>query len=208
MHAVEPTPREYRVEIVDRRHPERPALEQQIAARYRRAFDARLHYFMPQLVPLWDSHQQLLALAGFQGAAQGALFLEQYLDAPIQALLSMRNETTVAREDIVEIGQLAAFQPGVAPVHFVALARLLAASGFRWASFTATGPLHLMLKRLGLRPMRLAFADARRVADPTSWGSYYDTQPRVLAIPVQEGLARLRPIESQIHIPALLRGCP
>jgi len=56
------------------------------------------------------------------------------------------------------------------------------AAGFEWAFFTATAPLKALLERLGLPLMPLATADRARVANPESWGTYYELSPSVYAV--------------------------
>jgi hypothetical protein len=56
------------------------------------------------------------------------------------------------------------------------------AAGFEWAFFTATLPLKALLERLDLPLVPLADAERSRVANPDSWGTYYELAPRVYAV--------------------------
>jgi hypothetical protein len=57
-----------------------------------------------------------------------------------------------------------------------------ASSGFEWSFFTLTRRLSVLLDRLGLELVLLGDADAARVEDPQSWGTYYRQNPRVYAV--------------------------
>jgi tetratricopeptide (TPR) repeat protein len=66
---------------------QRAALEGFIAARFQRAYGARLTHFLPHLLGLRDGAGEWQAAVGYADAAAGPLFLEQYLDAPVEELL-------------------------------------------------------------------------------------------------------------------------
>ena len=56
------------------------------------------------------------AVVGLRPAMQGALFLEQYLDAPACQMIAARSGVPVRREQVIEVGNLAALAPGGALV--------------------------------------------------------------------------------------------
>jgi hypothetical protein len=53
--------------------------------------------------------------------------------------------------------------------------------GYDWTFFTATSRLEKLLRRMRLPLLNLGAASADRVPSPEIWGSYYETDPRVLA---------------------------
>ena len=58
--------------------------------------------------------------------------------------------------------------------------------------FTATQELIGILTKLGLPMLALAKADPARLGDDAAaWGTYYDTQPIVVAGRIQLGLDRM-----------------
>ena len=83
-------------------------------------------------------------------------------------------------------------------LHFYLIAEMLVNLGFEWCIFTATDPLHAMMARLGLEPHIIAQAAQNKVPYAKStWGSYYEHQPRVLAGNLQKGLERLRLVQER-----------
>lgn len=148
---------------------------------YEARFGTRLPAVMPELCALLEPDGGPLAVAGFRGAAQETLFLEQYLDAPIEAAISAATGEVVRREAIWEVGNLATRCPGAAR-HFVNIAaNELAARGAAWAAFTGTRRVLAVFRRLGIPVIRLADANPNRVADgAAAWGDYYKHSPQVV----------------------------
>lgn len=181
-----------RVEIVEH-GATRPGIEQFIRADFRRVYGADVHHFLPRLMGLRDEHGTLLAALGCRFARRERLFLEQYIDVPIQTLLATRSGAPVRRPGIVEVGNLAVSSPGGARWLIVALTAYLAGAGYEWAVFTAVPALANSFVRLGVALTPLATADIERLppAERSSWGSYYDTCPTVMAASVAQSYAAL-----------------
>jgi hypothetical protein len=79
------------------------------------------------------------ARLGMRPAASAPeLFLEQYLDRPVEQEIAARANCPVGRDGIVEICNLAADQRGASRHLFVLLTAVLAAASYRWIVFTAT----------------------------------------------------------------------
>ena len=180
------------LEIVDHHHALWPEVTQQITRRYQQAFDARLCSFMPAFMALMMDNE-IKSLCGFRMAHNEPLFLEQYLDEQADVLLSHTFNTHIQRTQLIEFGQLASFTNGISPLHFLLMTETLVELGFEWCIFTATDPLHALMRRLGLRPLVIAEADPSRIPQAgTIWGTYYQHQPRILAGNLQQGLTLLR----------------
>ncbi|HSC97096.1 MAG TPA: thermostable hemolysin [Burkholderiales bacterium] len=170
-------------------HPARATFEHFIAARFGRAYGAHVTHFLPHLLGVRDGLARWQAAAGYAAAGVQALFLEQYLDGPIEFTLAATLGRPVARAGIVEVGNLAAISAGMARALIPLLARHLHRLGYRWVAFTATRALRNTFYRLGLRPLRLTRADPARLADGgSSWGTYYDHDPVVMAGKISLGL--------------------
>lgn len=166
----------------------RQALETFIATRFHASHAARVRHFMPCLLGLFDDRGQIAAAVGLRHAGSQALFLERYLDQPVEACIQTRGSQPVAREQIVEVGNLAAADPGAARLLIVALTDLLVAQGLHWVAFTGTPMLRNSFRRLGLQPQSLGLADPARLgAERADWGHYYDSQPQVLAGNIRSG---------------------
>lgn len=159
---------------------ERAALEKFIAERFHRVHGARIAHFCAHLVGLRDDGGRLQAAAGFTPAAGRRLFVEQYVDAPVEAVLGAAAGARIAREEIVEVGNLAA-APGMGRRLIPAIGAHLHREGYRWVVFTATRELRNAFRRLDLEPLRLAPAlPARLAGGAASWGTYYAHEPSVM----------------------------
>jgi hypothetical protein len=163
---------------------ERAALERFVAERFLRVYGARLSHFCAHLVGLRGAGGAWRAAAGYTPAGSKSLFLEQYLDAPVEALLAAASGRPVARERIAEVGNLAA-AVGMGRELIPAVGAHLHALGYRWVVFTATRQLHNAFRRLRLDALELADAAPSRLPDHgASWGTYYAHGPRVMGGPI------------------------
>ena len=161
---------------------ERRRVEAFIEASYLRAYGGRIVRHYPTLMSVQDDDGAIYAVVGFRLAGDTPLFLEQYLDVPVETALSEAIGTAVARPAIVEIGNLASNGRGATIFLFAAMARHLDAVGAQFAVATATEELRGVFHKAGLGALRLASADPERLLDHgVSWGAYYDTRPVVLA---------------------------
>lgn len=171
----------------------RAALEQFVRQRFEQQHGARIRHFMPCLFSLENQAGQLLGAVGVRSGNSGPLFLERYLDEPIQNAIGARlGHTEPGRDELVEVGNLAADSPGAARLLIVALTDLLVALGFRWVTFTGTPTLLNSFQRLGLAPIALGEADPARMGEElVDWGRYYDSRPWVMAGDIHGGHQRL-----------------
>lgn len=170
---------------------QRRALEHFIAARFQRAYGATPTQFLPNLLGLPDAAGGWQAAVGYADAAAGQLFLEQYLDAPVEQVLGQALRRRLPRGRIVEVGNFAAARAGVARRIIPALAARLRDLGFEFAVFTATRELRNAFLRLKLWPLVLAPADPARLrAGAAAWGSYYAHAPKVMGGRIADCLLR------------------
>lgn len=162
--------------------PARTELEVFVAEAFRRRHDATVQSFMPTLLSFRDVGGGLRGVIGLRGAARHALYLEQYLEQPVEAAIAAATGQPVERREVVEVGNLAGSNCRTAMRMVALLPAHLLANDYRWIVFTATNAVRGILKGLGAPLVELARADGSRVADgPDRWGRYYDTDPRVLA---------------------------
>jgi hypothetical protein len=170
---------------------DREAIETRIADKFAQRYGAQIRHFLPYLVDL-SVAGQIGAVAGLRPARDGALFLEQYFDGPVEQAVSRTYRTPVDREQIVEIGNLASDAPGAASLLFGMLPTLLARAGLRWVVCTATPQVRAMLDRLGFPTRTICRADPVVLGDgQRDWGSYYDSCPQVIVGDVNVALARI-----------------
>ena len=132
-------------------------------------------------------------LAGWRCAADAPLFLESYLDAPVETAVAKLAGHPVERSRIVEVGNLAAARAGASVDVILALSRHLDRLGYEWVVFTATRELIGIFARIGLPLLALAPADPARLGDDAgAWGHYYETQPIVVTGPIRLAIERMR----------------
>jgi hypothetical protein len=171
---------------------ERKNLEQYIAQQFERIHGARITDFSPLLLSLQDDQQRLAAI-GVKPAFCGRLFLENYLDAPIDQVVAAQTRQPIDRDGVVEIGNLICTGKGVSLALFMLLSAALAEAGYQWMVFTATAQVQKLVKRLDVDLQFLAHADAHKLpAGAGDWGNYYRSCPQVLLGNIQQSVAKGR----------------
>ena len=161
-----------------------------VASVFARHYGATVDHFAPHLMTLEDAGE-IAAVAGWRGAGEESLFLENYLDQPVEDAVSALAGRPVERRHIVEVGHLAVERRGASVDVILTLAAHLDRLGFEWVVFTATHQLIGIFGRLGLPPLALAPADPARLgADAARWGSYYTKHPVVVAGRIRLGVER------------------
>jgi len=187
----------------------RTLFEDFIQQRFRKAHGADIRHFMPELFGVHNAEGQLCAVAGVRRAHLEPLFLERYLDEPIEPLISATAERMVDRRGIVEVGNLAASDTGSARLSIIAITYLLAMGGLEWVTFTGNIGLVNSFHRLGLKPVTLCAADPQRLGDERQhWGSYYQSKPWVHVGNIRAGFIHLRNIGlfTRLGLPTAIEG--
>ncbi|HTN15903.1 MAG TPA: thermostable hemolysin [Sphingomonadaceae bacterium] len=157
-----------------------------IRRRYKDAFGASLapsfrHYLAH------GPESAAAAVLGYRRAEEGVLFLEAYLERPIEALLTETFHRPVSRRDVVEIGNFAA-DNAIAMIRLWGAAANDLAGGSEIAVATLTAPLRRMFNRIGVPLAEIALATPDALgASAAEWGRYYETDPRVCAGMIREG---------------------
>ena len=178
--------------VVDPGHPDRDPAQAFIHRVFAQRYRADVQSFYPTLLSFADAQCQR-AVVGIRDGQSGRLFAEQYLDAPAEHLIGERLGTTIARGDLVEVGNLALESAGDTRWVIAASTLFLHALGYRWVMFTATRTLVNAFQRLGLQPLRLATARPLLLDDRGEhWGDYYQTEPVVCAGDIASGYQKLR----------------
>lgn len=164
-----------------------------IAAVFARAHGARIRRFMPLLLGLRERSGRLIAACGLRAAAYAPLFLEHYLDRRVERAVAAAVGIQVARERIVEVGNLAVAPPGSARQLIAALTDYLVPTPFDWVVFTGGPALRNAFARLGVPVAQLADARIEQLPDAAraDWGTYYDSGPAVCAVRVEASRAAL-----------------
>lgn len=164
-----------------------------IAHTFARRYGARIRQFMPQLMGLRSASGELIAACGLRPATDAPLFLETYLDAPLEAQLRGRLGFNLPRTAIVEVGNLAVTRDGYAPRLIAELTAHLGCSPWQWVAFTAVPVLRNAFLRLGIPLLPIAPAPCSRLTpeERADWGTYYDVRPQVMAVRVSDAHAAL-----------------
>jgi hypothetical protein len=127
------------------------------------------------------------AALGYRRAGHDRLFLERYLDRPVEQAVSEGLERSVRREAIVEIGNFAAENAMAMVALWGATANDLGGSS-EVAVATLTAPLRGMFARIGIPICLLVPARIERAGgEQSEWGRYYELDPWVCAGLISEG---------------------
>ena len=181
---------------IDRTHPDRASIERFISGVFRQRFGAEVQHFSDVLIGSRDPDGGWNAAVGLSSITQHSAFLEQYLDHPVEQIITQLQPQgprshPVSRADIVEFGNLAATRPGAVRALIRHLAPFLRARRVRWIVFTGTRSLFNSFAKFDYKPNVIAPADPSRLhGGQTLWGTYYDACPKVMYGDVDAAYAR------------------
>lgn len=163
---------------------DRTEVEQFISDVFYQAHGAKIRRFKPCLMSLRDQDNKLVAACGFRSAALEPLFLETYLDRPVDAILSEHTGLPVKRSDIIGVGNFSVAEPGMARYLITAIADQLHATSKEWVVFTAVPVVRNVFIKMNMNPVILGDADINRLPpeERAEWGSYYAQKPQVMAV--------------------------
>jgi hypothetical protein len=157
----------------------RQTLEHFIHSRYAETYSADIAHFLPLLMASWNGGD-VQGVLGLRPGQCGRFFVENYLSAPMETLVSERTGEAVSRATLIETGNLAGTR-GSSQLLFIVLTDVLHRAGFRWVTFTATAQVSALLHRLGFAPQEVCEADPVCLGEHAqSWGSYYANRPWVV----------------------------
>jgi hypothetical protein len=166
--------------IVDHDSEERALLEARIRSGFGMHFDACIEGFMPRFAH-YRHASGATGVIGIRRASDGPLFLESYLNAPVESLVAGASGAPVARDRIAEIGQFVVDDRDIVTSFFRDLVPFLTDNGYDWVCFTGTDRIRALLARIGFHGLPLARADEARVRGSADrWGRYYDYDPVVI----------------------------
>lgn len=177
--------------LIDMKHPRRGGVENFIARRFLDVHGARISSFMPTLLALPGEDGDTRAALGVRDAGYEPLFLEYYLDLPVEHVLADKAGLCrlPSRDRIAEIGNLASVDRRASRQLFALLTDYLVRQNFEWAVFTGCSALTRMFSRLGIETVTLGRAlQSSLPVEQQTWGGYYEDSPRVVAGRVSRGL--------------------
>ena len=159
------------------------------SAQYQHYFNCGLDSFMPSCLSLYDD-DGLVACVGYRAALHQDLFLEQYLEGPVESFLEVPFGRAVGRSKIVEIGCFAVRESKHAVTFMMHLAPLFFSLGFEVAVCTATRQIRCLFRQLAINTHVLVEADERQLTESDeNWGEYYRHAPMVMAGDIKETLS-------------------
>jgi len=177
-------------DIIDVNNSRRKQAEAMIHTRFKEVYGADVHQFMPKLLHLSsrDYHHDI-AMLGFRPANEERLFLERYLNCPIETAIADHIGYPVSRDEIVEVGNLADFKSGGARAAIVAASAFLYGAGYHWVTFTGVPMLYNAFYRLGLEPVIIAEASQTCLSskEQDEWGNYYEASPKIMFGNIHQG---------------------
>ena len=159
---------------------ERAAIESYIRERFATVHKAEVDHFLPNIISLRCGGEYSAAV-GLSPASSGTLFVEQYLSKPVEQVISEKIGVDVAREQIVEIGNLVSTWKGSSLLLFIVIGEVMERLGYQYVIFTGTREVKALLGRLRYSPVVLADANPAVLPDGgSSWGTYYTNKPQVM----------------------------
>lgn len=162
---------------------------------YRLAFNANLKTYYPSIVTLHNeagvTHPAILGAVGARSGLNQNLFLEQYLDASVQQMLTSMTGFAVQRERVVELGNLAVLRPALTYPFMSMLGSWLLEYQVEWLVFALTTKLRQLFLRAGLTLHELGQARESSLTNrDNDWGDYYQHDPRIVAVELAPAVAR------------------
>ena len=177
--------------------PDRDEIETFLNRIYAEKYGARFSSHFPHFLCARDKTGRLNSVIGFRFLRHHDAFLQQYLDEPVETAVARVIGRPVARAQIVEMGSFASTGANVVGL-FAELASHLHAAGAAYAVATSTRKLLRCFRSLGMETHSIAPADPSRLADGgATWGTYYGTDPEVVAGDIMTASARLAPFAAR-----------
>nr|WP_136250910.1 thermostable hemolysin [Ningiella ruwaisensis] len=173
----------FEISAYQKKTSDRANVERFIKNGFLRVYGANIKISMPILIAIRRGEYK--AALGIR-SANDRLFIEQYLKRPIEAELAGINRL-VQRSQIAEVGHLFSNTNRFALPLLLTSGVSLFMNEYRYLTFCATQRVQDIIKGAGIPLHELAEAKAEKLAgNINNWGSYYLTQPRVVAISTKE----------------------
>ncbi|MFT6957393.1 MAG: hypothetical protein ACJAYC_002404 [Halieaceae bacterium] len=171
---------------------DRQRVERYIAGIFSAAYDAKVFEYLPLLCSL-ERENSLVGALGLRSAASGPLFCEQYLKVSVQSAILTEYGMPVARRNIMELGNLVSSSAGQGVYLYLLVTAALAAADVRYLVFAANRAVRYSIKRHGFDTRVICHADASRLgAKAEEWGSYYESDPKVVLADISQAAAHGR----------------
>ncbi|MCF6436885.1 thermostable hemolysin [Pseudoalteromonas sp. MMG022] len=154
----------------------RDELEQTVKSGFASAYQANLHDFYPLLSRLSTSQGD--CVLGLRLAANADLFVEQYLQQPIERFLPQCQ----TRAQIAELGNLYSTHRSATLGHFIVVTRAFLDTDIQYLAFTGTLQVRNLMAWCEVPICELSVAQSECVASALDYGSYYAADPKVCVV--------------------------
>lgn len=167
----------------------RTKVEEFIKGIFFKHHQATLKAFMPTLLSSRDAFGNIQCTVGIRNLNKQSVFLEQYLNEPIEKLISDIAEQEISRTSIAEVGNLACGSSVNSKNIIIMLVHHFFYQNKTWAVCTGTTMIQMILNKLGISYHYIDRANPERLAeDRDCWGTYYENNPCVLAVNVNSAM--------------------
>lgn len=174
------TPGRNTFSVVEPDSAERASLEARIRSGFGMHFDACIAGFMPRFA-FYRHARGATGVIGIRCAADEPLFLESYLNTPVESVIAAATGAHAGRDRIAEVGQFVVDDRDIVTSFFRDLVPFLVDNGYDWVCFTGTDRIRALLARVGFRGLPIARAEVGRVRNTGDrWGRYYEFDPVVV----------------------------
>ena len=121
------------------------------------------------------------------------IYVEKYLHSPVEQEIGQHFKTAIARDSVVEIGNLMSTWKGSSLLLFILLTGILSRIEREWVVFTVTKEVESLLAKMQFEQVYLADADINKLEDEQDqWGRYYDDKPKVMFGNIAEAIDPLK----------------
>jgi hypothetical protein len=178
--SVQPRPARSNFFVAEHDSPMRSSLEARVRSGFGQHFNACIEGFMPDLA-VYEHATGASGVIGIRSAGDEPLFLESYLDLPVETVIQLTSGDCADRGEIVEVGQFVVDDRDIVADFFRDLVPFLQSQGFKWVCFTGTNRIRALLARIGFAGFPVTLATESRLFDAKNrWGSYYEHEPVVI----------------------------
>lgn len=165
---------------------QRSEIEHFIQQGFLNSYQAKVSVTMPHLLALCNGTYK--AALGIRNG-QDDLFIEQYLTGAIEQQ-SVFVTNNIERKDIVEIGHLFSNTQRFTLPLFMITAVSLFYLNYKYMVFSGTEKVVNLMAKSGVHCTHLCDARQNKIQTSTDeWGSYYETNPKVIAVSLSDVIA-------------------
>lgn len=178
----------------------RSQVEAFIRRNFKKHHGAELKTFAPFLLANFNQENEIDAALGYRLAGDSPLFIETYLEQNIESLVSHYLGQSVSRNAIAETGNLASTDASSCKALFAEVTEHLHQQNLEWLVSSSTKVVRVLYRRLGIKAHVIHDVDKTRLGkDQHSWGSYYENQPKITLINIEQAKQCFQALNSKNH---------